>query len=55
MFSCETARKKKSGYSKASYLEIFAQTEETFLCLVKQNLPFDPPKNGLDTLTLFLL
>lgn len=46
---------KKSGYSTVSHLEIFAEIKVTFLCLVKQNLPSDPPNNGLDILILFLL
>lgn len=48
-------QKKKSVCSTASYLEICAQLKETLLCLVKQNLPFDPLKNWLEALILFLL
>lgn len=51
----EELGKKKTGCSKASYLEAFAQIQETLLCLVNQNLSFDPPKNGLAILILFLL
>lgn len=48
-------KKKKTDCSKASYLEAFAQTQETVLCLVNQNLSFDPTKNGFEIVILFFL